>query len=127
MSQSSRFEAAPTYRRPTEPTIVPSGPARDVRRVVENGVHPAMRDLPEIIPNGKKMLPPVDQTRLNKLEEEAERLRKLTQEKDVKKRKSLREWDRLVRESESAAFRSDIAEESLRGYELESEGAQLAF
>jgi len=56
----------------------------------------------------------VDRTKLDKLEAEAEKLRRIIDEKESKKRKSLREWERLSRETEAAAFRSQIAEEALR-------------
>jgi len=50
-------------------------------------------------------------------------LRRIIDEKESKKRKSLREWDRLSRETEAAAFRSQIAEEALRNASGEAASA----
>ena len=69
------------------------------------------------------MEPIVDRTKLSKLEEEAEKLRKQIDEKEARKRKSLREWERMQRETEVAALRTQLAEESLRALSGESEGA----
>lgn len=84
-------------------------------------LHPAIADLPKIIPGGQRAEPLVDETRINKLEEEAEKLRKIIEEKQSKLRKSVREWDRAVRESEAAAYRSSLAEESIRKLNGETE------
>lgn len=69
------------------------------------------------------MEPLIDRTRLDKLQEEAEKLRKAIEEKEAKKRRGLREWDRLSRETETAALRSRLAEESLRAASGEAESA----
>ena len=71
------------------------------------------------------MDPVVDTSKLDKLQEEAERLRKIIDEKEAKKRKSLREWDQLGRETKLAGLRSQLAEESFRmvSGEVESAGA----
>jgi len=69
------------------------------------------------------MEPIVDRTKLDKLEAEAEKLRRIIDEKESKKRKSLREWERLSRETEAAAFRSQIAEEALRNASGEAASA----
>ncbi|KXL49462.1 MAG: hypothetical protein FE78DRAFT_139972, partial [Acidomyces sp. 'richmondensis'] len=82
---------------------------------------PTIADLPKIIPGGQRAEPLVDETRINKLEEEAEKLRKIIEEKQSKLRKSVREWDRAVRESEAAAYRSSLAEESIRKLNGETE------
>ncbi|KAK5120145.1 hypothetical protein LTR85_006626 [Meristemomyces frigidus] len=103
-------------RRPTEPALD--------RRV--SGPHPAIADLPKIIEGGQKAEPLVDNTRLNKLQEEAEKLRKQIEEKETRKRKSLREWDRLSREVEVASLRSELAEQSVRELNGEAE-SQAAF
>ncbi|KAL1583011.1 hypothetical protein WHR41_08479 [Cladosporium halotolerans] len=144
--------SAPTpYRRPTEPSIptgpsnsslggnIPSGPASDRRRESEishslasqssnaaSNVHPALRDLPKIIPGGRKASPILDRSRLDKLNEESERLRRQIEEKEAKKRKALREWDRMVRESETAGVRSELAEEAVRSF-AEDEAMGAAF
>lgn len=118
---------ADTYRRPSSKSGPPSGPANERMRDPRDDIHPALRDLPEIIPNGKKLAPIVDQTRLHRLEEESERLRRLVVEKDAKKRRNLREWDRMVREGESAAYRSELAEAGVRAFDGDGERAGAAF
>ena len=105
-------------RRPTEPNI-PTGPAA-------SRTHPALLDLPKIIEGGVKAEPLVDRTKLDRLEDEAERLRRQIDEKEARKRKSLREWDRLQRESEVAGLRSELAEQALRELNGEAE-SQAAF
>ncbi|KAK4631136.1 hypothetical protein CLAFUW4_03035 [Fulvia fulva] len=105
-------------RRPTEPNI-PTGPAA-------SRIHPALLDLPKIVEGGIKAEPLIDRTKLTRLENEAERLREQIDEKEQKKRKSLREWDRLQRESEVASLRSELAEQALRELNGEAE-SQAAF
>ncbi|KAK4986907.1 hypothetical protein LTR28_001938 [Elasticomyces elasticus] len=82
-----------------------------------------LNDLPRITPGGEKAPQLYDSSRAERLEEEAERLRKAIEEKQTRKRKGLREWERLERESEAAGFRSQLAEESLRGFNGEADGA----
>lgn len=134
---SSTSVAQQPYRRPTEPSI-PTGPASSstnnlppptgpaARRRDSDNVHPALRDLPKIIPGGQKASPVIDRSRLDKLGEETERLRKAIEERETKKRKVLRDWERMERESENAALRSQLAEDSVRGF-LEEEGVGSAF
>lgn len=50
-------------------------------------------------------------------------MRKQIEEKEAKKRRGLREWDRLARDTEAAALRSQLAEEALRNVSGEAEGA----
>ncbi|KAF2717819.1 hypothetical protein K431DRAFT_232353, partial [Polychaeton citri CBS 116435] len=76
--------------------------------------HPALQDLPKIIEGGQKLEPLTDRTRLGKLEEESERLRRQIEDKEIRKRKAVKEWDRLQREAETAALRSELAENSVR-------------
>lgn len=83
--------------------------------------HPAIADLPKIVEGGQKAEPLVDMTRLNKLQEEAEKLRKQIQEKEAKSRKGLREWVKLSREVEVAGLRSELAEQSVRELNGEAE------
>lgn len=78
-----------------------------------SGPHQALSDLPKIVPGGVKMDSLVDRSRADRLEEEAERLRRVIEEKSARKRKSVREWERLGRESEQAGLRSALAEESV--------------
>lgn len=91
-----------------------------------SGPHPAIADLPKIIEGGQKAEPLVDLSRLSKLQEEAEKLRKQIEEKEARKRKGLREWDRLSREVEVAGLRSELAEQSVRELNGEAE-SQAAF
>ena len=69
------------------------------------------------------MDPIVDRTKLDKLQEEAEKLRKVIDEKEARKRKSLREWEALGRETKMAGMRTGLAEEGLRLVSGEVEGA----
>ena len=89
-------------------------------------MHPAIADLPKIVDGGQKAESLVDNTRLTKLQEEAEKLRKIIEEKEAKKRKGLRDWDRMGREVEVAGLRSELAEQAVRGLNGEAEG-QAAF
>ena len=82
-----------------------------------------MADLAQPIEGGQKLEPLIDRSKLDKLEGEAEKLRRIIDEKEAKKRKSLREWDRMSRETEAAAFRSQVAEEALRNASGEAESA----
>lgn len=95
------------------------------------GPHPAIADLPTPIPGGQKAEPLIDRTKLDILENEAEKLRRIIDEKEAKKRKAVMEWDRMSRETEAAAVRSQIAEEALRKSSADAdylgEGASAAF
>lgn len=91
-----------------------------------SNVHPALRDLPKILPGGRKASPILDRSRLDKLNDESEKLRRQIEEKEGRKRKALRDWDRLVRESDTAAVRSELAEEAVRGF-TEDEAMGAAF
>jgi hypothetical protein len=68
----------------------------------------------------------IDRSKLTKLEDEAERLRRQIEEKEARKRKNLREWDRLTRDTEAAALRSELAEQALKLHNGEAE-SQAAF
>lgn len=82
-----------------------------------------LAELPKVVEGGQRMEPVVDLTKLHKLQEEAEKLRKIIDEKEAKKRKSLREWDQLSRETKLAGFRTQMAEESFRQISGEAESA----
>ncbi|KAK5017017.1 hypothetical protein LTR16_002407 [Cryomyces antarcticus] len=84
-------------------------------------------DLPPIIPGGQKAAEPFDNTKLLKLEEEAKRLREIIAERQAKKRQGLREWEKLERESGTAALRSELAEGGLRALNGEGELGGAAF
>lgn len=104
-------------RRPTlEPTAMLNKPQ----------IHPAIADLPKIVEGGLKGEPIIDRSKLAKLEEEAERLRRQVEDRETRKRKNMREWDRLTRETEAAALRSSLAEQSLKLHNGEAE-SQAAF
>lgn len=125
--QSSSNTSATTYPRTqrfapngqpipdSSSSTTPTGP-RSSRRdgPAERGPHPALADLPKPIEGGKRLESLVDRSKLDKLEEDAERLRRIIDEKEAKKRKAVREWDRLSRETEAAAYRSQVADEALR-------------
>jgi len=90
--------------------------------------HPAIANLPAIIPGGVKAEPLVDNTRLNRLQEEAEKLRKQIEEREARKRKGLREWERMSREVEVAGLRSELAAAAVRSLEMDGQGeAEAAF
>lgn len=69
------------------------------------------------------MEPLVDTTKLEKLQAEAEELRRIIDEKEAKKRKSLREWEGLSRETRLAGVRTQLAEEGVRLVSGEVESA----
>lgn len=91
-------------------------------RSARPSVHPSVADLPKPIDGGQKAEPLVDRAKLDRLQEEAEKLRKAIDEKEARKRKSLREWDRLSRETEAASLKTQLAEEALRRESGEGEG-----
>jgi len=100
-------------RRPTEPNFQ--------ARVAVPAVHPALTSLPKPIPDGgAKAAPLVDTSRLSKLQDEAEKLRLVIEQKEARKRKGVREWGRLEREVRVAGLRGELAESAVRG--LEGEG-----
>lgn len=75
-----------------------------------------------------KAEPLVDNTRLNRLQEEAEKLRKQIEEREARKRKGLREWERMSREVEVAGLRSELAAAAVRSLEMDGQGeAEAAF
>ena len=89
-------------------------------------IHPAMSSLPKVVDGGQRAEPLIDETKLGRLQDEAERLRRQIEERELKKRKGLREWDRLSREVEIAGLRSELAEQSVRELNGEAE-SQAAF
>ncbi|KAI5367696.1 putative PSP, proline-rich [Septoria linicola] len=105
-------------RRPTEPAIVTAP--------VANRIHPAIAELPKVVEGGQRAEPVVDRSKLKKLEEEADKLRRQLEEKETRNRRSMKDWDRGQREMEVAGLRSELAEQALRTLNGESEG-QAAF
>lgn len=72
--------------------------------------------LPAIIPNGKLQPPGLDPAvskRLAQLESDRDRLQDAAEASQKAKRASLREWEKLIRESRNADLRSELAEEHL--------------
>lgn len=114
-------------------TDIPTGP-KGARRPTEaivvtptaNRVHPAIAELPKVVEGGQRAEPVVDRSKIKKLEEDAERLRRELADRETRNRKSTRDWDRGQREMEIAGLRSELAEEALRSLNGESEG-QAAF
>lgn len=82
--------------------------------------------LPQPLPGGRKLTSLFDATKLKRLEAEEAKIREFLITKDVRKRQCLREWSRIQRECESAAYRSELADASLRvmaGDDLSSSAA----
>ncbi|KAK2831022.1 hypothetical protein FQN49_007076 [Arthroderma sp. PD_2] len=87
--------------------------------------------LPATVPGGKLLpsgLDPTTEKRLAQLEADKEKLLEQISEKQRAKRTSLREWDKLCRESEIGALRTDLADGHLqRMSETEGIGGGVAF
>lgn len=83
--------------------------------------------LPQIIEGGRKLPPTYDRSRLDKLEDEYERLRKVVDGKQSSRRKGMREWERLQRESEAAGYRAELADEAVRSMAGEVMTSSAAF
>lgn len=81
-----------------------------------------MSDLAQPLPQGQKMAETFDSSRLQKLEDEARRLREQIEVKQRAKRQGLREWDRLEREGENAQLKAELAEASLEEFSGEGDG-----
>ena len=113
----SPTSAPKPVRRPTEPSSTTPVAPRP---------HPVIADLPKIIEGGQKADPLIDRSKLNKLEEESEKLRKQIEERETRRRRTLYEWDKMTRETEAAALRSDLAEQALKQLNGEAE-SQAAF
>ena len=82
-------------------------------------VHPALANLPQIIPGGKKdpaysSIPKDIEARLKKTEEETERLREELKIKEEKLRAGLRTWEKLERESKSMGLKAELSEKHVR-------------
>jgi hypothetical protein len=86
-----------------------------------------LTDLPKEIPGGQRAPELFDKSKINKLEEEAQRLRDLINQKEQQKRASLREWSNLEREATNAALKGDLAEQQLRELTGDGETGGAAF
>jgi hypothetical protein len=81
--------------------------------------HPAMANLPQIIPGGRldptaSGIPSEIAARLKRKEEEAEILREELHAKQEKLRQGLKGWDKLSRDSQSMGLRSELSERHVR-------------
>ncbi|KAI5207639.1 hypothetical protein AUEXF2481DRAFT_1936 [Aureobasidium subglaciale EXF-2481] len=108
---------------------LPSGPKADIvmggMGEDDRGVKPVnvyLADLPRIVDGGIRAPELYDRGRLNKLEDEAEKLRQVIEDKQARKRKGLREWAKLSRESETASYRAQLADENVRALAGENDG-----
>lgn len=79
-----------------------------------------MNDLPQAVPGGRKIpvKAPPNAAKVKRLEEDAERLRRIIDEKERVKTAKLKEWERLEAECDSAKLRTELAEEGLRKIEM---------
>lgn len=118
--RSTRFapNGAPVPSGPKAELAAPGG-FNDRDRKPSN---PYLTDSPRIVEGGQKAPELYNRSRLDKLEDEAERLRKAIEEKQTIKRKGLRDWERLERESETAAFRAQLVDDSVRALAGEGDG-----
>lgn len=87
----------------------------------------ALQDITKVKDGGEKLPSFQDTSKADKLEEEAARLRKLIDEREMKKRQGLREWERLERENSSSALRTELAEEQLKSMNGEDGLSAAAF
>lgn len=104
---------------------LPTGPKSDVVNTAFGGkpINAYLADLPRIVEGGLKAPELYDRGRLDKLEDEAEKLRRVIEDKQARKRRGLREWAKLSRDSEAAGFRAQLADENVRALAGEGEGS----
>jgi hypothetical protein len=85
--------------------------------------HPALADLPALAPpGGFSKGEPSSTAKLSKLELEAEKLRREIEGREAKKRKSLRDWEKSMREVENASLKGSLAAGSLAAISGEGMG-----
>ncbi|KAF2156185.1 hypothetical protein K461DRAFT_91850 [Myriangium duriaei CBS 260.36] len=111
--RSPSTPTAPTHPRsqrfpPTGPSHATS-PALSGRKIS----HPHLASLPPLLDEGKKLPDLFDRSNLEKLERQTEEIRKVLEEKQLKKRRGLREWEKAENEVKLAELRASLAEESL--------------
>lgn len=82
-----------------------------------------LADLPKEVPGGQKAPDMYDKSKLSRLEEEAEKLRAIIDQKETVKRQKLREWEAMERDAQTAALRSELAESHLRSLNGEDESS----
>ncbi|KFX93298.1 hypothetical protein V490_04911 [Pseudogymnoascus sp. VKM F-3557] len=107
-SRSSSISSAPFHGHNTK-TFTPSLPR----------VHPAIANLPQIIPGGKidptySPVPKELEARIRKTDEDLERMREDLHAKEEKLRKGLAQWDRLARDSASMGLKAELSERHVR-------------
>jgi hypothetical protein len=82
-----------------------------------------LSDLPPVIKGGRKDESTAAATaKLERMEEEIERMRASLAEKERKLAPELRAWHKLERDSEKAAFKSQLAEDALRSLSQDDSG-----
>lgn len=119
--------ATATASSPGGPAI-PTGPAGTATLNTTNSAVAAhLSDLPSIVPGGIRQKDLYEMSRLQKLEDEARKLRDQIAEKEALGRRGKREWDRLEREGETISLRADLADEHLRSLNGEGELGGAAF
>ncbi|KAL2066682.1 hypothetical protein VTL71DRAFT_2754 [Oculimacula yallundae] len=131
---------------PTGPAVIPTGPRAGVPSrppilqhsssvygrspsisIANNGprAHPALNNMPQIIPGGRidptatGMTPDIT-SHMKKLEEEEDILRAKLYSKEETLRQSLKQWDKLSRESAAMSLRTELSERHVR--QLAGEG-----
>ncbi|CAL3966817.1 unnamed protein product [Diplocarpon coronariae] len=117
---------------PTRPNLQHSSSIYNRNPSISNAsggprLHPALNNMPQIIPGGR-----IDPTstgftaetaiHLKKLEEEEEILRAKLYAKEERLNQSMRQWDRLSRESAACSLRSEYSERHVRQLAGESVG-----
>ncbi|KFZ13580.1 hypothetical protein V502_06535 [Pseudogymnoascus sp. VKM F-4520 (FW-2644)] len=107
-SRSSSISSAPFHGHNTK-TFTPALPR----------VHPAIANLPPIIPGGKidttySPVPKELEARIRKTDEDLERMREDLHAKEEKLRRGLAQWDRLARESASMGLKAELSERHVR-------------
>jgi len=129
---ASSVPTGPRVSAPTRPFIQHSsniygGRSQSISATSSSGPrpHPAMANLPQIIPGGKidptaSGLKPDAAIKQKKLEEQAEVLREDLHAKQEKLRKNLREYEEIKRTAASWALRSELSERHVR--QLAGEG-----
>ncbi|KAF2861240.1 hypothetical protein K470DRAFT_206949, partial [Piedraia hortae CBS 480.64] len=86
--------------------------------------HPALSSLPKVIEGGQAAEPLYNTSKMRRLQDEAEKLQKEIGEKEGRKRKGLLEWEKLARDVDVAALKSQLAEKMCREFSGESEAAR---
>jgi Skp family chaperone for outer membrane proteins len=83
-------------------------------------VHPAIANLPQVIPGGKvdpnyySPVPKDLESRIKRNDEDLERMYADLHAKEEKLRKGLAQWDKLARESTSMGLKAELSERHVR-------------